>query len=57
MAALGQAEQYRPKIEAEISERVREMETLSQQMKNKLNTNEQCIEQFKQILSKKESKL
>ncbi|KAI5729555.1 hypothetical protein M8J76_003844 [Diaphorina citri] len=50
MADLGQAEQYRAKMQSEISERVRELELLSQQMKNKLSLNEKCIEEFKQIL-------
>uniref|UniRef100_A0A8D8ZC32 UPF0193 protein EVG1 n=1 Tax=Cacopsylla melanoneura TaxID=428564 RepID=A0A8D8ZC32_9HEMI len=56
MADMGQAEQYRPKIQAEISERVRELEKMSEEMKNKVTETDQCIEQFRQILPRNENK-
>ncbi|KAL1456738.1 hypothetical protein WDU94_001442 [Cyamophila willieti] len=55
MTDMGQAEQYRPKIQAEISERVRELEKMSEEMKNKVTETEQCIEQFRQILPRNEN--
>lgn len=50
MADLGQADRYRGKIQAEISQRVRELEQLSEQMKNNLSMNEKYIEDLKEVL-------